>query len=55
MIPSPIATLAIMDMLNGVRDWFHPDGRLGLEEVSALYVDLALKVVGAPVAVVQPG
>ncbi|WP_187369300.1 TetR/AcrR family transcriptional regulator [Baekduia soli] len=52
-----IATLAMMDMLNGVRDWYRPDGRLSLEEVSAVYVELALAVVGVPRAevVAAPG
>ena len=30
------ATLAIMDMLNGVRDWYRPDGRLSLEDEDIL-------------------
>jgi TetR/AcrR family transcriptional regulator, cholesterol catabolism regulator len=49
-VPDPTtATLAIMDMLNGVRAWFRPDGALSLEAVSARYVGYALRLLGATI------
>jgi AcrR family transcriptional regulator len=41
------ATLAIMDMLNGVRAWFRPDGGLSLDEVTARYVGYVLRLLDA--------
>jgi AcrR family transcriptional regulator len=41
------ATLAIMDMLNGVRAWFRPDGALTLTEVTARYTEFVLRLLGA--------
>lgn len=42
-----IGTLAVMDMLNGVRAWFRPDGALGLPTVTAYYVEMVLRTLGA--------
>lgn len=38
-----VAAYAIIAMLTGVCDWYRPDGRLGQDEITRLYVDLALK------------
>lgn len=35
-----LAAFAVCDMLNGLSNWFHPDGDLSLDEVADGYVDL---------------
>jgi len=40
------STMAVLDMLNGVREWFHKDGRLTREEVVVLYQGMILKLLG---------
>jgi AcrR family transcriptional regulator len=40
-----IATLAVIAMLTGVSTWYHPDGRLSLQEVEAIYWDMVRKSV----------
>lgn len=42
-----IATLAVIAMLTGVNTWFRVGGRLSLAEVSAQYLDMVRKAVGA--------
>jgi AcrR family transcriptional regulator len=42
-----IATMAILDMLNGVREWFSPDGALTRSEVVDHYVDIVMTILGA--------
>lgn len=42
-----LATLAILDMLNGVREWFDDKGRLTRDEVVEHYIELVGRVVGA--------
>lgn len=37
----------ILDMANGVREWFSSDGPLTIEELSDLYADTALRMCGA--------
>lgn len=37
-----LATLAALNMINGVNDWFQPDGRLTIEEVATGYADFAV-------------
>jgi AcrR family transcriptional regulator len=37
-----ITTMAILDMLNGVREWFRRPGRLTLDEIVDTYQNLAL-------------
>jgi AcrR family transcriptional regulator len=39
-----IATLALLDMLNGIREWFVPGGQLDRDEIVRLYQELALKL-----------
>jgi hypothetical protein len=38
--------VAVLDMLNGVREWFHKDGRLTRDEVVGLYQGMILKLLG---------
>jgi AcrR family transcriptional regulator len=42
-----IATLALIAMLTGVNTWFRAEGRLTLDQVTAQYLDMARKAVGA--------
>ncbi len=42
-----ISTLAIISMLNGVVNWFRPDGRLGLGDVEQIYWGMVRRAVGA--------
>ncbi|MEM1302399.1 MAG: TetR/AcrR family transcriptional regulator [Pseudomonadota bacterium] len=44
---SKLATLALIAMLTGVTNWFRKGGRLEIEDVTAHYVDMALRVAGA--------
>lgn len=45
---SALATLAVLNMINGVRDWFEPGGRFSIEEVARRYADIAVyRVLGA--------
>ena len=47
----PVATMAIIAMLTGLNTWFRAGGRLGVDEVTEIYVRMVLGSVGAPVAV----
>lgn len=38
-----LACLAILGMLNGMYRWYRPGGRMGPDEVGALFADLALR------------
>ena len=50
-VPDPrLAAFAVCDMLNGLSNWFHPDGDLSLDEVADGYVDL---IVGRMLGVVR--
>lgn len=42
-----LATLAVIAMLTGVNTWFRDGGRLTLERVEDIYVEMALKSVAA--------
>lgn len=42
-----LASLALIAMLTGVTNWYREGGRLGREEVQAIYADMALKAVAA--------
>ncbi len=42
-----IASLAIIALLNGINNWFRPDGKLAIEDVEAIYWDIVRKAVGA--------
>jgi AcrR family transcriptional regulator len=44
--PDPrLASLALLDMINGPNEWYEPGGRLDIDELAARYVDLALRLV----------
>jgi len=38
--------IALLDMMNGVNDWFKPAGRLHIAEIAQLYGELVLRTVG---------
>lgn len=42
-----LATMALIAMLTGVTQWFREGGRLGREEVEAIYAEMALRAVRA--------
>jgi AcrR family transcriptional regulator len=42
-----ITTMAVLDMLNGIREWFSPGGTLTRPEVIDRYVDLVMTILGA--------
>lgn len=42
-----LTTMAILDMLNGIREWYSPAGRLGRDEVIGRYTDLVFTMLGA--------
>jgi hypothetical protein len=41
-----ITTMAALDMLNGIREWYSPDGPLPRAELIERYVDLVMTVLG---------
>lgn len=42
-----ITQLALLEMCNGVANWYRPDGRLGVAAVQDRFVELASRAVGA--------
>jgi AcrR family transcriptional regulator len=42
-----LTTMALLDMLNGVREWFRPTGPLTLDQIVDRYTAIALKVLAA--------
>ncbi len=47
-VPDPkIATLAVIAMLTGVGTWYRPDGRLTLDAVETIYLDMVRKAVSS--------
>lgn len=42
-----VASLAVIAMLTGVNTWYRQDGRLSLQEVETIYLDMVLRSVGA--------
>jgi len=42
-----IATKALLDMCTGIVHWYSPDGRLGQEDLTEMYVELCLGMLGA--------
>ncbi|RYF53942.1 MAG: TetR/AcrR family transcriptional regulator [Comamonadaceae bacterium] len=42
-----LATMAVLDMLNGIREWFHGSGRLDRSTVIQEYMEFALRLLGA--------
>jgi len=49
-----ITTMAVLDMLNGIREWFAPTGRLNRAELIERYTGLVFTMLGAPPAPVSP-
>jgi len=45
---SAIATTALLSAINGVADWYDPDGRLPAERIGDHFVELALRMVSNP-------
>ncbi|HEY4020651.1 MAG TPA: TetR/AcrR family transcriptional regulator [Pseudonocardiaceae bacterium] len=39
-----ITTMAVLDMLNGVREWYRADGTLSRDEVIGMYTEIVFKV-----------
>lgn len=50
----PVTTMAIISMMTGVNTWFRYGGRLGVEEIEKIYVNLVLSVVGLEAERVTP-
>ncbi|MEL6549774.1 MAG: TetR/AcrR family transcriptional regulator [Pseudomonadota bacterium] len=46
-----VATFALIAMLTGPTNWFRPGKRLGPEDVAQHYVEMARRLVGAPLRV----
>jgi AcrR family transcriptional regulator len=44
--PTPTA-YAIFGMSHQINTWFHPDGKLSLDQLASMYADFAVSVVGA--------
>ena len=44
----PVAAFGILGMLSGICTWYDPKGRLDRAALSAIYVEMVLKSVGAP-------
>lgn len=42
-----LTTLAILDMINGINEWFTPDGRHHIDELADRYAALVLRTVGS--------
>lgn len=43
---TPIATMAIIAMLNGLTTWYRSSGRLALEEIEGIYIGMVARSVG---------
>lgn len=41
-----VTTMAVLDMLNGIREWFSPTGPLTRSEIIDRYVDLVMTILG---------
>ena len=47
LVDTKVATFAIIAMLTGLNTWYRDDGRLSLEMVEEIYLDLVLSAAGA--------
>jgi AcrR family transcriptional regulator len=46
--PDPrLTSLAVLDMINGLNEWFAPGGRLEISELADRYAELAVRLVAA--------
>lgn len=43
----PVTTRALIALLNGITNWYRPDGRLSMDEIEAIYVGLVRQAVTA--------
>ncbi len=50
----PVTTMAIISMMTGVNTWFRDGGRLSVEEIEKIYVNLVLSVVGLEPELLTP-
>jgi AcrR family transcriptional regulator len=50
----PVTAMAIISMMTGVNTWFRYGGRLGVEDIEKIYVNLVLSVVGLEPAREKP-
>jgi hypothetical protein len=41
-----LATFALIAMLTGVNTWYRPGGRLAVDEIEAVYLEMARNLVG---------
>ena len=41
-----VTTMAVLDMLNGIREWFRPNGAKSRDDIVAYYVELVLRLLG---------
>lgn len=47
--PDPrLATLAILDLINGPNEWFDPRGRLTIEEIADRYAEMVVRQLAPP-------
>ncbi|MBF6469995.1 TetR family transcriptional regulator [Nocardia beijingensis] len=44
----PVTRFALLEMCNGVSDWYRPDGRLSIGALQDLFVEFACRLTGAP-------
>jgi hypothetical protein len=42
-----VTTMALIAMLTGVNTWFREEGRLSLDEVEGIYLDMVRRTVAA--------
>ncbi|MFI5436149.1 TetR/AcrR family transcriptional regulator [Rhodococcus baikonurensis] len=42
-----LATMAVLDMLNGIREWYNPAGELGREALIETYTSMIFRLLGA--------
>ena len=46
-VPDPkVTSVALIAMLNGISNWYRPDGRLSLDEIEAIYLGMVRGAVG---------
>jgi AcrR family transcriptional regulator len=48
-----LATLALLEMCNGLARWYDPRGPLSLEEISSRFSEMALQLLGARAAAIR--
>ncbi len=53
IVDAPVTTMAIISMLTGVNTWFRYGGRLGVDEIENIYVNMVLAVAGTPKPVLR--